>query len=245
MNLVWESEFGFGRPGWHIECSAMSAEYLGNEFDIHAGGLDLIFPHHENEIAQTCCAFKSKKMANVWMHNGYITVNGDKMSKSEGNFITVRDALEKFDGEVIRYSLISGHYRSPIDFSFEGLKEAQVSLDRLYRSIESIENKDNIDDEFNSILCKDLNTPAALSRMHELAKESNRGSISAGQKLKSSGRLLGLLNKDSTNWFKAKIGNNENFITKLIDDRNNARLKKDFELADSIREQLSSMGITN
>ena len=144
--LGWHSDFGFGRPGWHIECSAMSEKYLGKQFDIHAGGLDLIFPHHENEIAQSCCAFNTEFMAKYWMHNGYITVNNEKMSKSEGNFITVRDALKKQDGETIRYAILSGHYRSPIDFSFKALKEAKSALDRLYRASENFEH-DNVIDE--------------------------------------------------------------------------------------------------
>jgi len=242
--LGWESEYGFGRPGWHIECSAMSEKYLGKEFDIHGGGLDLIFPHHENEIAQSCCAHKTKIMAKYWMHNGYITVNNEKMSKSEGNFITVRDALDKFNGEVIRYSLLSGHYRSPIDFSFEGLKESKSALDRLYRSSEGFDFDNNIDEDFSIALSSDLNTPLAISRLHELAKESNKGSKTAGQLLKSSSRLLGFLNYDNSKWFIQNIEIEEKNIEKMISERNRARQDRNFELADKIRDKLANLGIS-
>ena len=242
--LGWESEYGFGRPGWHIECSAMSEKFLGKEFDIHGGGLDLIFPHHENEIAQSCCAHKTKIMAKYWMHNGYITVNNEKMSKSEGNFITVRDALDKFNGEVIRYSLLSGHYRSPIDFSFEGLKESKSALDRLYRSSEGFDFDNNIDEEFSISLSNDLNTPLAISRLHELAKESNKGSKTAGQLLKSSSRLLGLLNYENSKWFIQNVEIDEKYIEKIISERNIARQDRNFELADKIRDKLAKMGIS-
>ena len=242
--LGWESEYGFGRPGWHIECSAMSEKYLGKEFDIHGGGLDLIFPHHENEIAQSCCAHKTKIMAKYWMHNGYITVNNEKMSKSEGNFVTVRDALDKFNGEVIRYSLLSGHYRSPIDFSFEGLKESKSALDRLYRSSEGFDFDNNIDEEFSIALSSDLNTPLAISRLHELARESNKGSKTAGQLLKSSSRLLGLLNYENSKWFIQNVEIDEKYIEKIISERNIARQDRNFELADKIRDKLAKMGIS-
>ena len=242
--LGWESEYGFGRPGWHIECSAMSEKYLGKEFDIHGGGLDLIFPHHENEIAQSCCAHKTKIMAKYWMHNGYITVNNEKMSKSEGNFVTVRDALDKFNGEVIRYSLLSGHYRSPIDFSLEGLKESKSALDRLYRSSEGFDFDNNIDEEFSIALSSDLNTPLAISRLHELARESNKGSKTAGQLLKSSSRLLGFLNYENSKWFIQNVEIDEKYIEKIISERNIARQDRNFELADKIRDKLAKMGIS-
>ena len=242
--LGWESEYGFGRPGWHIECSAMSEKYLGKEFDIHGGGLDLIFPHHENEIAQSCCAHKTKIMAKYWMHNGYITVKNEKMSKSEGNFITVRDALDKFNGEVIRYSLLSGHYRSPIDFSLEGLKESKSALDRLYRSSEGFDFDNNIDEEFSVALSSDLNTPLAISRLHELAKESNKGDKTAGQLLKSSSRLLGFLNYENSKWFMQNVEIDEKNIEKMISERNIARQDRNFELADEIRDKLANMGIS-
>ena len=241
--LGWHSEYGYGRPGWHIECSAMSKKFLGKQFDIHGGGLDLIFPHHENEIAQSCCAFQTDFMAKYWMHNGYITVNNEKMSKSEGNFITVRDALKKFSGEVIRYSILSGHYRSPINFSFETLSEAKTALDRLYRCSENYEFDEHIDEEFLVSLSNDLNTPKAISRLHELAKDYNRGNKASGQLLKSSSRILGLLNIGSSEWFTKTNLIDENKINKMVLDRNKARSEKNFELADEIRDSLKEMGI--
>jgi cysteinyl-tRNA synthetase len=242
--LGWHSDFGFGRPGWHIECSAMSEKYLGKQFDIHAGGLDLIFPHHENEIAQSCCAFNTEFMAKYWMHNGYITVNNEKMSKSEGNFITVRDALKKQDGETIRYSILSGHYRSPIDFSFKALKEAKSALDRLYRASENFEYDNVIDEEFLSCLSNDLNSPQAISRLHELASEYNKGNKNAGQLLKSSAKILGLLNYDTSKWFTKDVRDDENEINNLIAERDKARSDKNFKLADEIRDKLKEMGVS-
>ena len=241
--LGWHSEYGYGRPGWHIECSAMSEKFLGKQFDIHGGGLDLIFPHHENEIAQSCCAFQTDFMAKYWMHNGYITVNNEKMSKSEGNFITVRDALKKFSGEVIRYSILSGHYRSPINFSFETLSESKTALDRLYRCSENYEFDEHIDEEFLVSLSNDINTPKAISRLHELAKDHNRGNKASGQLLKSSSRILGLLNIGSSEWFTKTNLIDENKINKMVLDRNKARSEKNFELADEIRDSLKEMGI--
>ena len=242
--LGWHSDFGFGRPGWHIECSAMSEKYLGKQFDIHAGGLDLIFPHHENEIAQSCCAFNTEFMAKYWMHNGYITVNNEKMSKSEGNFITVRDALKKHDGETIRYSILSGHYRSPIDFSFKALKEAKSALDRLYRASENFEHDNVIDEEFLSYLSNDLNSPQAISRLHELASKYNKGNKNAGQLLKSSAQILGLLNYDTSKWFTKDVSDDENEINNLIAERDKARSDKNFKLADEIRDKLKEMGVS-
>ncbi len=242
--LGWHSDFGFGRPGWHIECSAMSEKYLGKQFDIHAGGLDLIFPHHENEIAQSCCAFNTEFMAKYWMHNGYITVNNEKMSKSEGNFITVRDALKKQDGETIRYAILSGHYRSPIDFSFKALKEAKSALDRLYRASENFEHDNVIDEEFLSYLSNDLNSPQAISRLHELASKYNKGNKNAGQLLKSSAQILGLLNYDTSKWFTKDVRDDENEISNLIAERDKARSDKNFKLADEIRDKLKEMGVS-
>ena len=241
--LGWHSDFGFGRPGWHIECSAMSEKYLGKQFDIHAGGLDLVFPHHENEIAQSCCAFNSEFMAKYWMHNGYITVNGEKMSKSLGNFITVRDALDKFPGETIRYALLTGHYRSPIDFSFKVLKESQNALDGLYRSIENATETDGFDDLFLSSLSNDLNTPLAISRIHELSRQANKGSKEAANLLLACGNMLGLFNHDPLNWFKDDNKLNQKEIEELITSRNNARLNRNFTLADQIRDELDRKGI--
>jgi cysteinyl-tRNA synthetase len=222
----------------------MSERFLGKQFDIHGGGLDLIFPHHENEIAQSCCAFQTPFMAKYWMHNGYITVNNEKMSKSEGNFITVRDALNKFNGEVIRYSILSGHYRSPINFSFESLNESKSALDRLYRCSEGFETDNNVDENFLLAMSKDLNTPLAISRLHELAKEYNKGDKVSGQLLKSSARMLGLLNVSSSEWFTKNDQVDDEKINNMILERNKARKEKNFKLADEIRDDLKSMGVS-
>ena len=202
---------GFGRPGWHIECSAMSKMYLGETFDIHAGGIDLIFPHHENEIAQSRCAFGTCKMANLWMHNGYVTVEGEKMSKSLGNFYTVNDLLKDWPGETIRYALLSGHYRAPLNYSIKGLSDAQAALDRLYQAIRISE--DNV--HHNALpgvsvldaLADDLNTPLALSELHKLAGALNKASDNeVKNKIRSellgSAKLLGLLDEKSEDWFR-------------------------------------------
>jgi len=167
----WESPWGRGRPGWHIECSAMAKEYLGVTFDIHGGGLDLIFPHHENEIAQSCCAHDGQPLANVWLHNGFLTISGEKMSKSLGNFFTVRDLLKKYHGEVIRLVLLSAHYRQPLDFSDAALEEAKAQLDKWYRVLRrtSGEVETPIPDEVEQALCDDLNTPQAITEIHKIA----------------------------------------------------------------------------
>ncbi|MDG1982834.1 MAG: cysteine--tRNA ligase, partial [Alphaproteobacteria bacterium] len=187
----WNSPWGRGRPGWHIECSAMSKKYLGDQFDIHAGGLDLIFPHHENEIAQSCCANNSDVMANFWLHNGYVTLDGEKMSKSLGNFTTINKLLLDFDGESIRYALLQGHYRAPLSFSNKTLTEAKKSLSRLYRSVDGFEINGDPDQEIMEYLYQDLNTPKALARAHYLADQANKGSKECAQQLKNSSKVLG------------------------------------------------------
>ena len=174
----YQSPWGYGRPGWHIECSAMSARYLGPEFDIHAGGLDLIFPHHENEIAQSCCAHGTDRMARYWVHNGFVTVEGEKMAKSVGNFYTVHDLLTDWQGEVIRYHLLSAHYRAPLDFSKDGLREAKAALDRFYLVLRNVEvdmlPDAKPDSRLIDALADDLNTPLAVSRLHAIAAEANK-----------------------------------------------------------------------
>ena len=239
----WDSEFGRGRPGWHIECSAMSEYYLGKQFDIHGGGIDLIFPHHENEIAQSYCSFDNKLMANLWMHNGYITVNGEKMSKSLGNFITLRQTLNEFSGEAIRYALISGHYRSPIDFNKDIILQAENALNKFYRAVEKSAKTNKIDNVFEEALNKDLNTPLAISRLHELSNDANRGSTEAANLLYCSGKTLGFFNKSTDEWFQKDIKINQTLVDELILQRNNARKEKKFKLADEIREKLDKMGV--
>jgi cysteinyl-tRNA synthetase len=245
----WNSPWGRGRPGWHIECSAMSKKYLGDQFDIHAGGLDLIFPHHENEIAQSCCANNSDVMANFWLHNGYVTSDGEKMSKSLGNFTTINKLLLDFDGESIRYALLQGHYRAPLSFSDKTLIEAKKALSRLYRSVDGFQINGDPDQQIMEYLYQDLNTPKALARAHYLADQANKGSKECGQQLKNSSKVLGILSLSTNIWFKYGKDiedNNQNLdinitdeeINKLIIKRKKAKDNRDFHEADLIREKI-------
>ena len=258
----WDSPWGRGRPGWHIECSAMSKKYLGDHFDIHAGGSDLIFPHHENEIAQSCCANNSNLMANYWLHNGYVTSNGEKMSKSLGNFTTINNLLLNSDGESIRYSLLQAHYRAPLSFGNRTVNEANKSLSRLYRAVDGFDVDGESDKEILKNLSDDLSTPKALARAHFLADQANKGSKECAQKLKNSSSILGILSNSSENWFKYGNSNlinknvssiNDEEINKLILERKIAKENKDFIKADEIRDVLlksniileDKLGITN
>ena len=242
----WDSPWGRGRPGWHIECSAMTAAYLGEVFDIHAGGLDLIFPHHENEIAQSCCAHDTSHMAHYWVHNGYVTVDGEKMSKSVGNFTTVRDALAKHRGEAVRYALLNAHYRAPLDYSDGAVSEAKQALDRLYRAAGDAEVSDDLPEAFLNALQDDLNTPIALSILHELAKSANKGDAAAASALKGCAQMLGLLNHSQADWLQSAddiAGLSEADIEAAIAARQQARLERDFAKADAIRDELAEKGI--
>ena len=241
----WDSPYGRGRPGWHIECSAMAQKYLGKEFDIHAGGLDLIFPHHENEIAQSCCAHNTKNMAQYWVHNGYVTVNGEKMSKSAGNFTAVADALTKHRGEAIRYALMTAHYRAPLDYSDGQVFESKQALDRLYRAAGDAVAT-NPPSEFIDILDDDLNTPQALAFLHQKAKDKNKGDKKAAGEIKACAELLGLLNYSSEEWFRSEVDMKDLSVAEieqLIEERRMARLNRNFSVADEIRQRLASSGI--
>ena len=248
----WESPWGRGRPGWHIECSAMSKKYLGVQFDIHGGGADLIFPHHENEIAQSRCANNSSSLANYWMHNGYVNIDNVKMSKSLKNFVSISELLNKFKGETIRYFLLQSHYRAPLNFSNNSLLEANTSLSSLYRSVEDLSINGDPDKEILTNLEDDVNTPKVFSRLHYLSEQANKGSNEAAQLLKNSSPILGLLENTSDNWFKTNSINEDDLsinkltksqILELIEKRANAKTKKDFELADKIRKSLDDEGI--
>lgn len=262
--IAWESPWGQGRPGWHIECSVMSNKYLGDTIDIHAGGQDLEFPHHENEIAQTE-AYTGKKFANYWMHNGFITINKEKMAKSRGNFFMVRDILDEYDGEVVRYFLLSGHYRNPIDFSKELMEQAKNSLARIRNTKINLEHfienaKGSMNEEerkqlekqavykekFKESMEDDLNTADAISAIFELVKEINTVTSENSTKefcekelglLTELSGVLGLLKENEKSDIPEEVSN-------LVEERQAARKAKDFARADEIRDELKRRGIT-
>ena len=251
----WDSPWGRGRPGWHLECSAMIEKHLGDSIDIHGGGQDLIFPHHENEIAQSCCAHDGKPFANVWMHNGFINIEGEKMSKSLGNFRMVNDLLEQYPGEVLRYVILSAHYRSEQHFGKDLLDSAWRSLDALYgflRTQVSTESAavDIADTHAYAALLDDLNTPVAISELHKLAREMNAADGDAlaeakGRLLAVAG-LMGLLQQDPEQWFTHSRGGSDISaaeIEVLIAKRNQAKADKDYAGADGVREELKAMGV--
>ena len=240
----WDSPWGRGRPGWHIECSAMSWRYLGETFDIHGGGSDLIFPHHENELAQSLCAFPGSRFARYWMHNGMLQVNGEKMSKSLGNFFTVRDVLAKAPGEAIRLLLLRSHYRSELDFSDQGLAEAKRELDRFYRALERFPDVEAgaLPAAVLEALCDDLNTPLAISAMHGLSDAALAGEREAAAGLRAAGDVLGLLQQAPDAWFRGGA-DDAAAIEAAIGERLAARKAKDFARADAIRAELAAKGI--
>jgi cysteinyl-tRNA synthetase len=251
----WDSPWGRGRPGWHLECSAMIRAHLGETIDIHGGGRDLIFPHHENEIAQSQCAHGGDYVR-YWMHNGFLDIDGEKMSKSLGNFHTVRDLLQQFPGEVLRFALLTAHYRSPLDFSAELLEQSRASLDGLYGALREVQGvAAEIDvplanEPFYAALNDDLNTPIAIAEMHALAKALNKADDADKPLLKArilaAAGLLGILQSSPEEWFQGAASDDAisaAAIEVLIAERQQAKLDKDYARADEVREELKAQGV--
>ncbi len=250
----WASPWGRGRPGWHLECSAMIERHLGETIDIHGGGRDLVFPHHENELAQSCCAHDGKDYVRYWMHNGYINIDGTKMSKSLGNFRTVRELLGAYKGEVLRFALLSAQYRSELDFSGELLDQSKASLDSLYgalrkhQAVEPVTVDDRSSPGFAALL-DDLNTPLAISELHQLAKQLNKADAAQAGELKGAllrlAGFMGLLQDNPEDWFQAAAAGKLDAaqIEDLIAERQQAKVDKNYARADEIRTQLRDQGV--
>ncbi len=248
----WNSPWGYGRPGWHLECSAMSSKLLGNDFDIHGGGSDLIFPHHENECAQSCCAFEGTKFAHYWVHAGMLMVDGVKMSKSLGNFYILDDVLAKAPAEALRLLFLSSHYHQPFNFTFEGLSNAKATLDKFYNALLRVKDvkveKVEPDARVVEALADDLNTPLALSYLHENVNnlnkaESEEDKIKYKSELLANAYLLGLLWQDAESWFKGGTEGDDAEIEAKIQARAEAKKNKDWATADKIRNELKEQGI--
>lgn len=252
---TWESPWGPGRPGWHIECSAMNSKHLGNHFDIHGGGSDLQFPHHENEIAQSCCAHEGDYV-NTWMHSGMVMVDREKMSKSLGNFFTIRDVLAHYDAETVRYFLMSGHYRSQLNYSEENLKQSRAALERMYTALRGLPlapaaGGDDAVARFKAAMDDDFNTPEAYSVLFDLVRDVNRlkgqddaAAAALGARLRELGGVLGILQQDPDAFLKGDEASDEVVeIERLIAERNQARADKNWAAADAARNRLTEMGI--
>lgn len=254
----WDSPWGWGRPGWHLECSAMAAEHLGETIDIHGGGQDLVFPHHENEIAQSVCAHGGRPFARYWMHNGFVTVDREKMSKSLGNTLIVHELLKQFPGEALRYVLLSAHYRQPLDWSGEAIAQARRTLDRMYAVLRDARDRlgaiepGTPGDAFVAALEDDLGTPDALAEMNGLARRLGQALNDDAPEetlrplvaeLLADGELIGLLTTDPEAWFKGEGSEDDADIDALVRARDEARANRDFARADEIRDELTAKGI--
>jgi cysteinyl-tRNA synthetase len=244
----WPSPAGIkveGRPGWHIECSAMAWKHLGEQFDIHGGGIDLVFPHHENELAQSCCAFHEARMANTWMHNGFLQVESEKMSKSLGNFITIRELLADWPGEVLRLNMLKTHYRSPIDWTLKGVEESAKTLDDWYRVAADVQDGQPAHAVIEA-LSDDLNTPQMIATLHGLRSAAASGGERERSELAASLRLLGFLSETAEAWKGRKqqaSGIDAKQVDALIAARTAARARKDFKESDRIRDELAAIGV--
>jgi len=240
----WDSPWGKGRPGWHLECSAMSKKFLGNEFDIHGGGIDLIFPHHENEIAQSRCANQTKVFANYWVHNAFITMSNEKMAKSQGNILKIKNFRKKVSGQVIRLALMSAHYKQPLDWNDKLLNDCQSTLDKWYRVYSQNIKSVKLTDEILKPLYEDLNTPGYIANLHQLYEKANMDQDK--ELFLSACKFIGLLNENNEQWENYKKNNASISTTEIqskIDLRNKARENKDYKEADRIRDELSDKGV--
>ncbi len=240
----WDSPWGRGRPGWHLECSVMSEKYLGKNFDIHGGGLDLIFPHHENEIAQSCCKNNTENLANYWIHNGFLTIKKEKMSKSLGNIVTISEAVNKYSGQVVRLALLSAHYSQPLDWNDDLLLNQKNVINKWYNLYDEVDEKNSI--EASKILMDDLNTPGFIAKIHELYNDGSNGNEDKKKQFNQACRLLGLFNiskKEWENFKKRKISVSESYILGKIEERKKAKKNENFNLADKIRDELYQKGI--
>jgi len=240
----WDSPWGRGRPGWHLECSVMSEKYLGKQFDIHGGGLDLIFPHHENEIAQSCCNNSTEQFSNYWIHNGFVTINNEKMSKSQGNIVTISEAVKKYSGQVVRLALLSAHYSKPLDWNEKLLERQRATIDKWYNIYDESSDEILIDIEEN--LLDDLNTPSFIAKLHELYNSATKGNDKCKKIFNRSCKLLGFFDLNKKQWDDFKKSNknvSETFILKKIKERLVAKQEGDFKLADEIRNDLFNKGV--
>jgi len=241
---AWDSPWGKGRPGWHLECSAMSKKFLGNEFDIHGGGIDLIFPHHENEIAQSRCANDTKVFANYWVHNAFITMSNEKMAKSQGNILKIKDFRNKISGQIIRLALMSAHYKQPLDWNNKLLSDCENTLDKWYKMYSSNLKSVKVSDEILKPLYEDLNTPGYIANLHKLYEKANKGENI--ELFVSACKFIGLMNETSEQWneFKKKrVSITESEIENMLSLRDKARENKNYKEADRIRDELLDKGV--